>query len=245
MARDLARNQTISKERTMDVTAFKLPLSFDTQRLYEDLTRMTGDNWLTHFKTMHYSGDWSSLALIAVGGDPTDIRSTEGDFRPTEILERSPYFQEVIGAFRCPFRKVRLLRLAPGALIREHVDREGLDTGIARIHIPIVTNDKVEFFLAGRRLVMKPGECWLLNTSYPHRVANPSNEARVHLVLDCELNDFITDMLGVDLSKGRWLRVIEHSIQQCRFRVIDLLRLVRLAFLEREKFTKWLLRQVD
>lgn len=56
---------------------------------------------------------------------------------------------------------------------------------------------------------------------------NLGAEPRVHLVLDCEVNDFITGLLGVDLSKGRWRRVFGHRFRWYLFRLIDFVRLLR------------------
>lgn len=205
----------------------KLPLQFDARRLSEDLRSIAETEWVQHYKKIHYEAGWSAVPLVAAGGSSTDVRSVAGRFQPTEVLSRCRYFQEVIACFRCPLRKVRLLRLEPSAVIREHVDGEGVSFGVARLHIPIVTNDRVQFVIDGSPIVMQAGECWFLDTSYSHRVSNLGAEPRVHLVLDCEVNDFITGLLGVDLSKGRWRRVLGHRLRWYRFRLIDFVRLLR------------------
>jgi aspartyl/asparaginyl beta-hydroxylase (cupin superfamily) len=80
---------------------------------------------------------------------------------------------------------VRLLKLAPGAEIREH-----RDVGIsmadeeARLHIPIITNDETDFLVGGQRLSMRPGECWYVNVDLPHSVMNRGRTDRVHLIVD-------------------------------------------------------------
>jgi len=208
------------------MTAIKLPISFDGARLQEDLRQVSEGDWLRHYKKIHYEGDWSSVGLVAAEGSAADIRSVSGNFVPTEILKWCPCFQEVIAFFKCPLRRVRLLRLDAGAVIKPHVDREGVDFGIARLHIPVVTNDRVEFTSAGKKVTMGLGECWFLDTSYSHSVRNLGGEARIHLVLDCVVNDFVTDLLGADLRRGRWLRIIGHRLRYLRFRVIDMFRLI-------------------
>jgi mannose-6-phosphate isomerase-like protein (cupin superfamily) len=64
-----------------------------------------------------------------------------------------------------------------------------------RLHIPVVTNPEVEFVLNGVRVEMKEGECWYHNFNLPHRVANRGTVDRVHLVLDCVLNDWLREVL--------------------------------------------------
>jgi aspartyl/asparaginyl beta-hydroxylase (cupin superfamily) len=88
------------------------------------------------------------------------------------------------------------MRLKAGSSIREHRDYQlGFEDGEVRLHIPVVTNTEVEFVLDGVRSDMKEGECWYHNFNLPHRVANRGTVDRVHLVLDCVVNDWLREML--------------------------------------------------
>jgi len=89
-------------------------------------------SWSSPISEAWSEGDWSSVGLIAAEGSAADIRSISANFEPTEILKRCAYYQEVIAFFKCPLRRVRLLRLDAGAVIKPHLDREGVDFGIAR-----------------------------------------------------------------------------------------------------------------
>lgn len=179
----------------MTLTSWKLPLLFDPQRLLDDLARIGPDEWTPHFNTNQYEGDWSGVALRSVRGarlalypDP----AAEGQFAPTETLERCPYFQQVLVAFACPLESVRLLRLQPGSVIREHRDYKlGLADGVLRVHVPILTNPQVEFRLQGQRIEMRPGEAWYLDFGLPHSVANYGQTDRIHLVIDGIVNDWV------------------------------------------------------
>jgi len=102
-----------------------------------------------------------------------------------------------IESFLCPLKAVRLLKLAAGSVIREHRDYDlGYDAGEVRIHVPVTTNPGVEFRLNDRRVTMDEGECWYLDLNLPHRVANRGATDRVHLVLDCEVNDWLRALLA-------------------------------------------------
>jgi hypothetical protein len=47
----------------------------------------------------------------------------------------------VIAAFACEVRSVRLMRLTPGSIIKEHTDLDlGVESGSVRIHMPVTTN---------------------------------------------------------------------------------------------------------
>jgi hypothetical protein len=176
-----------------------LALRFDPQLLQADLLRLASAAWNPHFNTKFFEGDWSGIVLR---GSPADRGLSAGhgtdaeSFSATETLEACPYFQAVLAAFRCPLKSVRLLRLAAGSMIREHADYDlGENLGEVRIHIPVVTNPQVEFYLAGKRVEMQAGECWYLDLSLPHRVQNRGAIERVHLVLDCVLDDWLRDLI--------------------------------------------------
>lgn len=143
----------------------------------------------------HYEGEWSGAALRAPGGQGANIVPEAHDgsrFADTPLLGRCPYFQQVLATFKCPLQSVRLLRLHAGSNIAEHVDRAlDFDEGEVRIHIPIATSEQVRFYLDGSRLVMAPGECWYTNVNLPHSVQNGGVTDRIHLVLDCLVDDWL------------------------------------------------------
>ena len=177
----------------------RLALQFDPQRLRADLSRLSSGAWTPHFNASFFEGDWSGIVLRGSASDrglSAGRASTAESFTATEALEACPYFQEVLTALQCPLKSVRLLRLAAGSIIREHADSDlGEELGEVRLHIPVVTNPEVEFYLAGKRVRMDAGECWYLDLSLPHRVQNRGSSERVHLVLDCVLNEWLRDLI--------------------------------------------------
>jgi aspartyl/asparaginyl beta-hydroxylase (cupin superfamily) len=117
---------------------------------------------------------------------------TATDWVDTPLLESCRAIQRVLARLECPIKSTRLMRLAAGAQILEHTDHElGYEDGEVRLHIPVVTSSDVEFWLNSRRVEMWPGELWYLNVNLPHRVANRSSQDRTHLVIDCEVNEWI------------------------------------------------------
>jgi hypothetical protein len=179
-------------------TVLRLPFDFAPARLKSDLEQIAPDEWVPHFNTGYYEGDWSGVALRSVGGRPAQLYpdpTAQGQFADTELLARCPYFQEVLATFHCPLQAVRLLRLRSRSSIREHRDyRLGYEDGEIRIHIPVVTGPGVTFYLAGETVPMHEGESWYLNLNLPHRVDNQSDIDRVHLVIDCEVNDWLRSL---------------------------------------------------
>jgi hypothetical protein len=172
----------------------KLALSFDPGALRGDLARAARCEWTAHFVRQNYEGDWGAIPLRSIAGERHPIRMIYSDplatsFEDTPLLDDCPYFRELIAAFECPVRCVRLMKLSPGSIIKEHTDHDlEFESGKVRIHIPITTNPQVEFELNRHRVVMMPGEAWYLKLADPHRVANKGETDRVHLVLDAEVN---------------------------------------------------------
>jgi len=88
--------------------------------------------------------------------------------------------------------------LSAGSTIKEHRDFDlGLEEGRLRMHIPVCTNADVDFFLDGHPIEMNEGECWYLDLGLPHWVKNRGATDRIHLVIDCELNDWLGEMIQI------------------------------------------------
>jgi hypothetical protein len=174
-----------------------LPLRFDPALLARDLAALEESAWITHFVKQNYEGDWSVVPLRAPAGETHPIRMiypnpTCRDFVDTALLDACPYFRTVMAAIEAPLQAVRLMRLTPGSIIKEHADHElSFEEGSVRLHVPVVTNDGVDFRLNGARVVLEAGSCWYLRLSDPHSVANRGAADRVHLVIDVLVNDWV------------------------------------------------------
>jgi hypothetical protein len=184
----------------------RLPLSFAPDLLLRDLTGLSAE-WIDHYVRQNYSGDWGVLPLRAPAGETHPVRMIYSDptcqrFVDTALLDGCPYVREVLAAFRCPLLSVRLMRLTAGSVIKEHTDYDlRFEEGKARLHVPVVTNDGVEFYLNGSRVVMAAGECWYLRLSDPHRVVNRGETDRVHLVIDVKVNRWVTEVFRAQLRR--------------------------------------------
>lgn len=179
--------------------ALRLPLRFDPIRLENDLARVCPEDWQAHFNTRIYQGDWSGVALRAVPGSHLAIysdASEDAQWADTPLLEQCPAFREVLAGFTCPLLSVRLLRLGPGAVIEEHCDpMSSLEQGEARIHVVVATNPQVQCLIQGRPYHWAAGECWFADFSRPHAFSNHGETERVHMVLDCRVDDWLRQLL--------------------------------------------------
>ena len=205
---------------------WKLPLTFDASTLKSDLTQVSPSDWISHFNVSYHNGGWSGAALRTHSGSGSKIYSGKAmnEYSDASLLDRCPNLCNAISEFKCDLSSVRLLKLAPGLSIQEHVDYQlGPEYGSVRLHIPVVTNPGVEFYLDGKLLTLDEGECWYIDFSLPHRVNNLGDTDRIHLVLDCQVNDWIRSMIPFDTDPNEDNRQI--ASLQCPSRErIDRLR---------------------
>jgi Aspartyl/Asparaginyl beta-hydroxylase len=179
----------------------RLPFAFDPDLLARDLHALATVGWIEHFVPQHYDGDWSVIPLRGRAGATHPvmmISSNPGvtEFEDTPMLDGCPYFRKILDSFACPLRAVRLMRLTPGSVIKEHCDVQlSAEDGTARIHIPVVTNPDVAFCLNGARVVLDAGSAWYLRLTDPHSVYNRGSSDRVHMVVDATVNGWLQDLL--------------------------------------------------
>lgn len=157
----------------------RLPFSFDTDRLAEEVNGLPESAWMQHPSRM--SGN-SAVALISRnGGDNDDF---EGAMQETPHLQACPYIRQVMASFGEVFGRSRLMKLAAGAEVAQHVDFNYHWYSRVRIHVPVITNPGVTFYCADQHTNMRAGECWIFNSWRRHKVTNESDKDRVHLVID-------------------------------------------------------------
>lgn len=183
------------------MSAVRLSLRFDPERLERDARAFSEEEWLDHFVKQNYQGAWTVIPLRGPEGAEHPVMMMYSDpscaaFADTPFLQRSPYLREVVRSIPCDLQSVRLMRLSPGSVIREHRDHDlSLELGMARLHVPVVTNERVDFRLAGERLRLRVGECWYLPLSQPHSVRNDGSTDRIHLVLDAVPNAWLREQI--------------------------------------------------
>jgi len=168
----------------------KFPVNFDPVALKADLDLLKDSDWINHFVTQNYDGNWDIVPLRGPAGETHPIRMAYSDpsateFEDTPFLSQCKYFKTVLDALPFELHAVRLMSLSPGSKIKPHFDNDlSFEDGFVRLHIPIVSNPDVEFTLNQKPLKMKEGECWYLRLSETHSVYNGGETTRVHLVID-------------------------------------------------------------
>ena len=169
-------------------------------------------------KTKYSKGDdWTAISLRGYGPTPLDILkpnvlkskvNESAELQDTDLLsdQRFTIVKEVLKKIPSTFERVRLMKIKANSGIGKHSDKIDKDFGledgkIVRIHVPIKTNDQVEFYLwEGREKLtnyLEVGHYYYVDVRAPHAVTNNSDVDRIHLVVDTYVNSDILGLLGI------------------------------------------------
>ena len=171
--------------------SLKLPFHFDASRIKAELEQFAKSEYYDIYNpSVTLETLWSKKFIVPEGTPYTDIV-----FKPNEALKKCPYLLSVFETFDCRVETFRIHSLEAGASIRPHYDVGfSYELGKVRLHVPIQTNDGVEILLEGEQVKMKEGECWYCNFNLLHEVHNRGEEERVHLIIDCIVDDWVKEV---------------------------------------------------
>lgn len=168
----------------------QLPFQFNVNDFLLDLQGVREADWSKHPNKSAYEGNWAAMSLISGGGQT--IRSSVVESQTTSLLQKMPYIEKIIADFKAPIEGVRLMRLGGNSTIKAYRDRGmHFDKSVARLHIPIATNNQVDFILDGEKRSMEAGFCYYIDADVSHSVINQSDQECVHLLIDCQINDWL------------------------------------------------------
>jgi hypothetical protein len=88
------------------------------------------------------------------------------------------------GYARGVYPRVMLARMAPGGVIQPHRDANPAAKWPHKIHVPLLTNDRVTFTIEGRGYHLPEGEAVEVNNMGVHAVANAGDTDRIHLIFE-------------------------------------------------------------
>ena len=188
-------------------------LNFDGVLDYIDNTEFS------KVKTKYSKGDdWTAISLRGYGPTPLDILKpnvlkskvkTETVLQDTSLLEEDGFqvINDILAKIPSTFERVRFMKIKANSGIGKHSDKIDKDFGIEdgniiRIHVPIRTNDQVEFYLwEGKEKLtnyLEVGHYYYVDVRAPHAVTNSSDVDRIHLVIDVYVNVEIRKLLGIE-----------------------------------------------
>ncbi len=158
---------------------YRLPVRFDAERLRAEVAALPPTAWADHPNEIE--GNSSVRLISANGGENDDVN---GVMLPTPHLQQCPYMLQVLASFGVVWSRSRLMRLQPHAIVPEHADINYHWFNRVRLHIPVLTRPEVQFHCGDQVVHMAAGEAWVFDNWRRHRVDNPTDDIRIHLVAD-------------------------------------------------------------
>jgi hypothetical protein len=86
--------------------------------------------------------------------------------------------------------RVQLVKLPARKNVLPHIDVGHIFRVTRRIHLPIITNQNVDFFIELEKVPMEEGRLIEINNQAIHCVFNQSDLDRVHLIIDWGYKDY-------------------------------------------------------
>ena len=176
----------------------KLARQYCAEALAAEVLALPADAWRPHPGRLPGN---DAVPLITPAGQVSNGFS--GPMAPTDALCACPYIMEILADLGAVWGRSRLMGLAPGAVVPEHVDVGYYWRTHIRIHIPVITNPAVAFSCDRETVHMAPGECWLFDSFCLHNVRNDGNEKRIHLVLDTVGGEKLWELIAEAKRCGR------------------------------------------
>lgn len=101
--------------------------------------------------------------------------------RLTPLMEQAT---SAYGYSRGAYPRVMLARMGPGGVIKPHQDANPAAKWPHKVHVPILTNDKVTFFVDGIGYHFPEGQAVEVNNMAIHAVTNEGSSDRIHLIFE-------------------------------------------------------------
>ena len=160
---------------------------FDVQAIRNKIVQIPNARWLESERERRFDVHRDTQALLLIHFE--DYKYVKPDYREL-FYELQDALQPVVDYIAKYYQDngfvVRLLfaKLLAGGKIPKHTDAGYSLLNCHRVHIPIITNDKVIFSVGGEERKMQVGELCEINNGTVHTVENRGDEDRIHLIVD-------------------------------------------------------------
>lgn len=154
------------------------------------------EHW-TNVYSEYHTGGWQTLSLLNSTSNPSDTVIEDCDPVETTLLERMPHTRALLRGLGFNYMWARLARLETDSFLLEHRDYQELeDVRRLRLHIPVVVNPFASLVINNTRIHLALGYLWKLNPMHPHAASNFGKEARVHIILDCYVDEALETLVN-------------------------------------------------
>ena len=185
MSGDDASHRTTLTSRTRDLGSFDCRGLIDAVRQLDEAA-WTEKTYRQESFNVHRSTESIVLCFLDLDRWPDLVIARDvGWGRLSDTA--APVMDTIIGRRYEPGGSViraMAVRLRPGARISPHVDEHESLKISHRIHVPLITNARVRFFIDGVPHRFEPGRAVEVNNQLSHSVMNDGKTSRVHFIFD-------------------------------------------------------------
>ncbi len=191
-----SQNQT-----AQDLDRIKLPITFDVDKIKAEIEALNLKEYI-YYDAMPLRAPAHQIDPSRPFPPPADDYADGSwtDWLNASELDNSPYLKSMVEQFQEHTRVtlVRILRLGPDSIVKEHTDPTlglQIEKSVIRLTVPVVTDEGVVFYLNNEPVAMKPGECWYMRLTDPHKVVNESATDRISISIDMVPNEWVRSMI--------------------------------------------------
>lgn len=155
------------------------------------------DEQWTNVYSDYHTGGWQTLSLLNSTSRPTDTVIEDCQPVETSLLARLPETRALLRGLDFRYMWARLAKLEVNAFMHEHRDYQELkNVRRLRLHIPVITNPFSSIVIDRTRIHLALGYVWKLNPVHRHASANFGKEARIHIILDCYVDEVLDALVS-------------------------------------------------
>lgn len=155
------------------------------------------DTQWTNVYSDYHTGGWQTLSLLNRTSKPTDTIIEDCEPVETSLLKQMPETHALLRGLDFRYMWARLARLEVSAFMHEHRDYQELkNVRRLRLHIPVITNPFSSIVIDRTRIHLALGYIWKLNPIHRHAAANFGKEPRIHIILDCYVDEALEALVS-------------------------------------------------
>lgn len=153
----------------------------------------------TNVYSEYHTGGWQTLSLMNHTSEPTDTLIEDCEPVETTLLKQMPETRALLRSLGFRYMWARLAKCEANSFLYEHRDYlQFPKQRRLRLHIPVMTNPFSSIVVDRTRIHLALGYIWKLNPIHRHAAANFGKEPRIHIMLDCYVEETLEALLNAE-----------------------------------------------
>ena len=182
----LTPGRRVNKVDNQRVNFLRICEDQDVSELKAKVGQLTEADWAQSDRHTQFDIHKETQSIQLLGDDMSHTPPQKTRYFDLFAADVAPIIERLRDHFgnQGVFIRVLIARLNAQSEIKPHVDKGYSLINCNRVHVPLFTNDQVQFSVGGESRTLNEGEVWEINNADVHAVTNASNSPRVHLIID-------------------------------------------------------------